>query len=171
MTDLNTFEELIAHIENIASCERVFGSGSALIQFGTKFQSRLDSSTRLPRGKAKACYANATACALSRNDLYYAEGYGIDPRFPIPFEHAWLVDSSGSVLDPTWTNAEDHLYFGVAFKRDFLASMFKRSNGVCGLLSNWSLMRKHYGTPELLHAGLVPKSQFSPQTVNSPQLT
>ena len=146
MTDESTtFVDLIAHINTVASCEQVFGPGRALIEFGSQFHPQADSSARLPRGRRNNCYVNASACALTRDDLFYVEGYGIDPLFPIPFEHAWLVDASGTVWDPTWQEASRHIYFGIPFKRDFLANMLTHSGGVCGLLFNWNLRQSWLG--------------------------
>lgn len=67
----------------------------------------------------------------------------------------------GTVVDPTWKDAAEHLYFGVPFNRDFLAALFKRSRGVCGLLSNCTLMRRYYGTSELFQVEIGAVTQFS----------
>ena len=132
----------------------------ALQQFGSEFHPSLDASSRLPRGATKACYANATAYALTHRNLFYSEGYALDPAFPLPFQHAWLVDEIGEVIDPTWKDAEQHVYFGITFRPDFLIEMLKHSEDECGLLANQRLMRKHFSTPELLSAGVLPKSEL-----------
>ncbi|GAB2206291.1 hypothetical protein ROS1_31070 [Roseibium sp. ROS1] len=156
----HAIEQLKNYIDALAADEPIFGPSQALQQFGSEFRPSQDASSRLPRGDAKACYSNATAYARTHRDLFYSEGYALDPAFPVPIQHAWLVDESGAVIDPTWKDAEQHVYFGVAFRADFLTEMMKHSEGECGLLVNWRLMRKHFATPELLSAGLLSKSEL-----------
>lgn len=156
----NAIKPLKDHIDALAAGEQVFGPNRALLQFGSEFHPSLDASSRLPRGDAKACYANATAYALTHSNLFYSEGYALDPALPIPIQHAWLVDEIGEVIDPTWKDAEQNVYFGIAFRPDFLIEMQKYSEGECGLLVNRRLMRKHLATPELLNIGVLSRSDF-----------
>ncbi|MES0881774.1 hypothetical protein [Roseibium sp. SCP14] len=156
----NAFEYLKDHVDALAAGEQVFGPNQALQKFGSQFHPKIDASSRLPRGRAKSCYANATAYALTHNDLFYSEGYALDPALPLPFQHAWLVDEMGDVVDPTWKDAEQHVYFGIAFKPDFLIEMLKHSENECGLLVNRRLMREHFGSPDLLSAGVLSKSEL-----------
>ncbi|GBG14820.1 pilus assembly protein PilM [Novimethylophilus kurashikiensis] len=72
----------------------------------------------LKLGRAKMCYENAGRIALQREDLIYVEGVAL--RL-IPVPHAWLVTLDGDVIDPTWQSPETCQYFGLAFKRDYLA--------------------------------------------------
>ncbi|NTH63739.1 hypothetical protein G6L33_07705 [Agrobacterium rhizogenes] len=55
---------------------------------------------------------------------------------PAPFHHAWLVTSAGDVLDPTWHDADDHVYFGIAFDRAFIADMLVINGNEPGILVN-----------------------------------
>ncbi|MBO0343900.1 hypothetical protein J0X15_01595 [Roseibium sp. CAU 1637] len=159
-TKQNAIEYLKDHIGILATDEKRFGPHRAMQQFGSEFRPRLDASSRLPRGATKSCYANATAYAVTHRNLFYSEGYALDPEFSLPFQHAWLVDEAGEVIDPTWKDAEQHVYFGITFRADFLTEMLKHSEDECGLLANQRLMRKHYSTPELLSAGVLPKSEL-----------
>ena len=45
-------------------------------------------------GKVKECYRNASLLALENEDFFYAEGYE-----GLPFEHAWVVNRDGVVID------------------------------------------------------------------------
>ncbi|SMH61431.1 hypothetical protein [Azospirillum agricola] len=68
------------------------------------------------RGEPKACYQNAFRLATECPGRFlYAEGYALDPDYEIPMPHAWCVTEAGTVLDPTWADAERARYFGVAF--------------------------------------------------------
>ncbi len=88
------FSILKTHIDDMAAGEYVYGPSSALKQFGSRLHPRTDASSRFPRGRAKRCYVNATAFALKHSSLFYTEGYALDPEFPLPLQHAWLVDET-----------------------------------------------------------------------------
>jgi hypothetical protein len=48
-----------------------------------------------------ACFAIATALS-GRADLPYVEGFAGTARLPVGVEHAWCLDDTGTVLEPTW---------------------------------------------------------------------
>ncbi len=149
-------ELLRKHIDDLATGEAVFGPNRALQMFASQFLPAPDCSTRLRRGPPKRCYANATGYAAANKNLFYVEGYAIDPEFPLPLEHAWLIDKTGAVLDPTWEDAADSVYFGIPFRTDFLMAMIEHDAGGDALLS-WPLMRKHFGTPNHWQRSFLPK--------------
>ncbi|MBO6894285.1 MAG: hypothetical protein JJ866_20245 [Roseibium sp.] len=154
-------EQLTDHIATLADGEQVFGPSRALQQFGSQYHPKNDASSLLRRGAAKSCYANATSYALRHNNLFYSEGYALDPALPVPLQHAWLVDEVGEVIDPTWKDAEQHVYFGITFKPDFLVELLNHTGGESGFLVNWHLLQKHLTTPTFLRAGLLSKSETS----------
>ncbi|WP_298820397.1 hypothetical protein [uncultured Roseibium sp.] len=92
-------EQLTDHIATLADGEQVFGPSRALQQFGSQYHPKNDASSLLRRGAAKSCYANATSYALRHNNLFYSEGYALDPALPVPLQHAWLVDEVGEVIE------------------------------------------------------------------------
>lgn len=70
------------------------------------------------RGGPKLCFMNATQTFLERDDLDYCEGIGFIPSLPgFAFLHAWCVDATGNVVDPTWDRPESCRYYGVRFPR------------------------------------------------------
>jgi hypothetical protein len=77
---------------------------------------------RLPvrRGAARHCFANAAQLVL-RDPLRwrYVEGYGYRPGL-FPMLHAWVIDPSGVVIDPTWTRPRECEYFGVEVPTELL---------------------------------------------------
>lgn len=82
------------HVQFLAECAHRFGPAQALLQFGSDFGfgARLPVGLRL--GRPKECYKNATHMMLNRDDVFYAEGYGINlVDAPVPIEHAWVVDA------------------------------------------------------------------------------
>ena len=57
-----------------------------------------------PRQQAHMCFKNAANDALTHPDRTYVEGY--ITVHGVPLEHAWTVDQSGQVYDPTITPSE-----------------------------------------------------------------
>ncbi len=62
----------------------------------------------------RECFANARRIAERRREYSYCEGFAVNL---VATEHAWLVDSAGRVLDPTWCLLENDPmptdYFGM----------------------------------------------------------
>lgn len=145
------------HLKFLAEFEKEFGPATALLKFGQAFETSDDKPAWLKRGVAKQCYKNATHVMLNRDDVFYAEGYAINLiDLPIPLEHAWLVDASGNVIDPTWDRAEDHLYFGVVFERDAVNSAMVSNGGDAGILTDYQLMRRLGSSADEFSRNLVP---------------
>src|SRR5260221_725834 len=80
-------------------------------------------------GVAQGCYRNATLVALERGDLTYVEGYAT--VHGVPISHAWLVDRTGLVLEPTLRpkDSADRTigYFGVPFKTEYVLKALKKN--------------------------------------------
>jgi predicted ABC-type ATPase len=73
----------------------------------------------VPRGTPKECYKNASILVLEREDLTYAEGFAKTATLgDMTFQHAWAVDKTGNVVDPTWDHPEKNTYFGVKYNRE-----------------------------------------------------
>lgn len=55
------------------------------------------------KAKIKECYYNCWKAVNDRefNNLDYCEGFVISDDLGIPFEHCWLTDPRGVVIDPT----------------------------------------------------------------------
>ncbi len=84
------------------------------------------------RGPMKMCYMNATQEAIHNPDRTYVEGY--ITVHGVPIAHAWTVDKTGQIYDPT-INPDENIsgYFGVPFSRDYLLKSTMK-NKVYGLL-------------------------------------
>ncbi|MBW4599714.1 MAG: hypothetical protein KME29_08870 [Calothrix sp. FI2-JRJ7] len=72
------------------------------------------------KGTPKNCYENCFNIIRKRQDLIYCEGYASDDIVTFVFTHAWLINDKGEVVDPTWQDASNVVYFGAAFNRDFV---------------------------------------------------
>ena len=87
--------------------------------------------SRFARRLPKRCFGNALGLANQAKGLAYCEGYAISGYvgLPLPVEHAWCVSADGTVVDPTWTDSDASVYFGIAFAPAFAKSAAKRNGG------------------------------------------
>jgi hypothetical protein len=141
---------LTGFVQVVATTEPSFGHATALLKYGRGYSSIGRKPEWLRVGSKRQCFKNATLCALARNDVFYAEGYAIDPYFPVPIQHAWLVDPAGRVIDPTWRQNKDHIYFGMAFQREFVAQQLHHNKDEPGILVNINLMRRRLRSSEAI---------------------
>lgn len=161
------FDVIRSHLRLLADCEHRFGPAQALLQFGRDFGVGAPLPVGVESGRRKECYKNAAHVMLNRNDVFYAEGYGLNLKdAPVPIEHAWVVDVQGNVIDPTWRGAADHAYFGIAFNKEFVSQALVSNGGDAGILSDWKIARKLCASPEKFEESLaaLPNSRaFQPR--------
>lgn len=106
-------------------------------------------------GPLGQCYMNAGRLAVENPDLVYCEGWAFHAGI-IPLHHAWCVDPSGKVIDPTWSGYDGLEYVGVALRRDFHLRQLDKHE-VWGILSD-GLPPDILETPavEFLHPDWLP---------------
>lgn len=78
--------------------------------------------------KIKQCFRNSLLLSLTNSEMKYFEGYYIFNDIPIPFEHAWNVNSEGEVIDTTiFVNGKRKpvQYFGVEIQYKILQKYLK----------------------------------------------
>lgn len=143
---------LLDDLREGAANARAFGPVSALTLHGRRFPPAGDDPTWLERGPKRHCFANSAKLASERDDVFYAEGYAFNGEIPIPMQHAWLVDENGCPIDPTWEQSPDHIYFGIVFRTAFITEMMKINGCEDGLLVYPDVLRRHFGSPDLLEA-------------------
>jgi len=148
-------EELVSYVKQLAEGEKAFSFSTALLKHGRHFSPTSSKPSWLRVGQQRNCFNNATTAAVTRSDLIYAEGYVLEPELSIPVQHAWLLDASGAVIDPTYADTTDHAYFGIAFRRDFVVEMLPKTKGQAGLLVNLHLLRRTYRDPALLEDVII----------------
>lgn len=86
-------------------------------------------------GESQLCFANALQL-MHRQGLVYVEGYACLPEIPLPFHHAWNVESgSNKVIDVT--SASFRHYFGVPFDHDFINHIIIQHGGFLTVLDDW----------------------------------
>lgn len=78
----------------------------------------------VPPGAPRRCYDNAGNLALEQG-WAYCEGFAMQPGL-FPMHHAWCLTDDGQVVDPTWRQAQDNEYFGVALNEAFLVAHCER---------------------------------------------
>ncbi len=149
------FQELLNHVEVFSSMEASFGPSKALARFGRKLLSKRERPDWLVLGVKRACYDNATSYAVTRDDVWYTEGFAVGPDLPLPVEHAWLIDASGRVIDPTWEDTDNNAYFGIPFRRSFVTEMLAQNKGQAGILVNLYLLRRHLRSDAALEAAIA----------------
>ena len=87
-----------------------------------------------PRGGIKECYKNAFLLMKDNPALTYVEGYAcFQKSLLLMHGHAWCVDETGEVIDPTWMNGLN--YFGVPFARAFVLATYD-AIGRAGVIEN-----------------------------------
>jgi hypothetical protein len=143
-------DELISFIDQLTEGEKTFGPSAALVRYGREFPVIAPRPGWLRMGEKRNCFNTATAYAVTRNNIFYVEGYALEPELLIPVQHAWPVDTNGQVIDTTYDDATDHVYFGIAFKRDFVIDMLAKNNRQAGWLVNWHLLRRQFRDPVLI---------------------
>ena len=82
----------------------------------------------------KACFLNTYKLADKYPDLKYVEGYAKAERVCGGL-HAWVVDPSGNVIDPTWQNDATE-YYGVIFNMDYVRRVLNQKKEY-GVIDNW----------------------------------
>jgi hypothetical protein len=114
------------HGEYHSIMEFVYKNGQNFKRIGKRPKS-------LRKGRNHYCFANATRLALNCPSLIYCEGYALGI---IPVHHAWVVTRRGTVIDPTWNDANQHEYYGVPINHSYLRKSILEY-GVYGLIDLW----------------------------------
>ena len=90
----------------------------------------------LRRGPMKMCFMNAQIRAIA-NNLRYCEGYALREPVPLPVIHAWCLDRSGNVVDPTWQDTKRQIrkgaptrraYYGIIIDTDYMLKRMEETN-------------------------------------------
>jgi hypothetical protein len=72
-------------------------------------------------GLGGQCLQNAFDMVLTRKRLTYCEGFA--QRDGIPVLHAWCIDRTGQVIDPTWGQDLKAEYFGMPFQSSYVSNI------------------------------------------------
>lgn len=118
------------------------------------------------KGQDKQCFSNSANWVLGKKGKgwTYTEGYALRPSLGLLIHHAWVTNAEGHVLDLTWRDPEQCLYFGVPFTEEELRQELVK-NEVYGLLVpfdmyNTDLMfRKDPGLQEMVERVIEARKQ------------
>ena len=164
------------YITDSANTEPGWGVATTLLSHG-KFWRVSAQSENTRFSIPKACFANAQADVISprnhrQKQFCYVEGYACDLELPIPLHHAWLVNSEGEVFDPTWSDAEQCVYFGMKFKTSYVQERFSaRGDQFDSLLldahNKHAILRDDEFCQQALDSAMMPRSNTT-QTAVSP---
>jgi hypothetical protein len=83
------------------------------------------------RGQMKECFRNSANAVFRNQGWAYCEGIAVSSSLMFPIHHAWCVKDD-KVIDLTWEDPADCVYFGVTFDVGELAEQIA-INGVYGL--------------------------------------
>jgi hypothetical protein len=62
----------------------------------------------------KKCFGNAVNLATAKRGIY-CEGFAVNVRSSSIFHHAWVTCDGEHAIDVTLPDAQNYLYFGIAF--------------------------------------------------------
>ncbi|MDJ0718464.1 MAG: hypothetical protein QNJ54_30270 [Prochloraceae cyanobacterium] len=113
-------------------------------------------------GMPKSCYWNCQQIIKKQPDLIYCEGYALIKEVPLPFKHAWLINSDKKVIDPTWETPGLE-YIGIPFNNKwvqfFLKIRAEKDKGECLSLLEGNYWEKssflRYGIPKEGYCGEI----------------
>lgn len=87
----------------------------------------------------KECFKNSSYWAVEVPGWTYTEGFAIRPSLGMLIHHAWLENKKGEVLDLTWKDPQDCLYYGVRFSTVELVENMVRTK-VYGILMQYDII-------------------------------
>lgn len=110
-------------------------------------------------GRQKTCYHTCQQLSFSRKGLTYVEGYALCSEVSFAVEHAWLINTNGEVIDPTW-NPPGLAYLGIPLKTKWLKSILdSRIHPETGEIKNLSIFEGNYLEDfSLLKQGIPPEA-------------
>ncbi len=134
-----------------------YSTAAWLLDLGQEFTHAIpvDSYTDKYQDTLKQCYRNSMLLVAKHPELTYVEGYACSGNIPISVTHAWCIDASGMVIDPTWSTRNGlHIdfsqasYYGVPMQMSFVESVISET-GLYGVLD--SLWMSSIGQETSMH--------------------
>jgi hypothetical protein len=88
-----------------------------------------------------SCFYNAITAALNGRGMY-VEGitYAYGDLSDVPIHHAWITIDGENAIDQTWTDANRHEYFGIAFPIEVVARAALSNRNLWGMLNESSVL-------------------------------
>lgn len=98
------------------------GFEQLVLECGTMMQPKLLPKT-IKMGQLRVCYANCQRLVLKNRSLTYVEGYAMAQDVSLPLQHAWLLDTDGCAIDPTWETLGS-CYLGIPLATAWVKSIW-----------------------------------------------
>jgi len=120
--ELENYVEMISRMQkdNTEGRDMKYGGTEHIVQELGQFDEAQPRPAGIKQGRMKECFKNAFDLMQDEPDEYtYVEGVAF-PKGLIPVNHAWCVDRSGKVVDPTWKDSETTAYKGVHLSSEFV---------------------------------------------------
>jgi hypothetical protein len=112
-----------------------------LLEMGRPFERRLAHDYVRPKG---LCFQNCfDIVSYGGANFHYCEGVARPPdSCGLLFDHAWLVNDDGLVIDPTWHDPSysNTLYYGIPFDPEYLVERALKTK-VYGVLNHVDFLR------------------------------
>ena len=101
---------VIEWLERMANFQGDYSLERWLLEHGKPMGPRIELPFGVQYGKAKECFGNAFLEAAYKREHLYCEGFAYTPNL-IACHHAWLINDSGEVIDPTWRDGGNECCF------------------------------------------------------------
>lgn len=164
-------EEVIQYIRNVArmmdqarmarGSDLRYSSNEAVLLEKGRFWTPQRRPRWARRRMMKLCYANTISLIAGawRRPLRYVEGIAYPRDGVLPVFHAWAVDSEDRVIDTTWPDSEQALYFGMPFDFRAVWAFYKGHPDGVGMIEgqyviDFPLLRRGRITVEDVERGL-----------------
>jgi hypothetical protein len=146
MNNLERLTELLTKQANFLNCMNnrtdlhYKSAYEFVLKYGQPFTSRVVPSPL--RGQPQLCYKNCFH-SLWEGGYRYCEGYALFDELGIAIAHAWLLNSKGEVIDPTWReDVSGATYFGAVFDGEYVFEVGEKTRNYGILEINYPNWRK-----------------------------
>ena len=145
-TETTNIEQFKGYLQDLAAVIQTVGARTdwkyrgfeqLVLECGTMMELKPLPKT-IKMGQPRLCYANCQQLALKNRSLTYVEGYAMAAGVSLPLHHAWLLDTDGYAIDPTWDSPG--CYFGVPLSTAWVESVLATRNH----LDNLSIFDGNY---------------------------
>ncbi|MDF5722165.1 MAG: hypothetical protein PUP91_17095 [Rhizonema sp. PD37] len=129
MNDSNNLEMALNQLADLVKKSRLnsdwkYRSYSELVLHCGVFFKNQPQTPFLKRMTPRSCYYNCQKLAFENKELIYVEGYALAQDISFPLSHAWLMDTDGHVIEPTW-EVIGTAYIGVPFSTAWIKSFLQ----------------------------------------------
>lgn len=131
LTETTDIEQFKGYLQDLAAVMKTVGARTdwkyrgfeqLVLECGTIMEPKPLPKNVKP-GQPRLCYANCQRLALKNRSLTYVEGYAMAQEVSLPLQHAWLLDTDGYAIDPTW-ETPGSCYLGIPLATAWIKSIW-----------------------------------------------